>query len=312
MGFHIIRNDLAQMQVDAIVNSTDAQGANIGGLEAQLFKRAGLKLKEARQNLGTIALGQVVQTNAFDLDASYVFHTVGPMWQSDTHDAFDILRQCYENSLNLALKLNLNSIAFPLIATGSFEFPKDQALSIAVNTIKAFLREHELTVYLVVYDKQSYMISKSRYESVRSYIKTHRVTERRRHMSDMHANMMYSKDLSGVLDGIEKSFSETVLDHITNQGKEDYDVYKKANLDRKHFSKIRTNKTYQPKKTTAMALGLALELNLDDFLDLIGKAGYTLTNSSNTDLIIRYCIENKTYDLFEVNTVLFEFTQKTL
>ena len=312
MGFHIIRHDLAQMQVDAIVNPTDPKGHHIGGLEATLFKHGGHNLKDARHTLGYIAPGEVYQTEAFDLNAKVVFHTAGPVWIDGNHNEVEILRLCYLNSLHLALKHNLSSIAFPLIATGSFDFPKDQALSIAVTTIKTFLFDHDLTVYLVVYDKASYSISKSRYESVQSYIQTHRVIERKRRMHEYHQSLMVPEDFSGILDDIESTFSEALLNHITAQGKEDYDVYKKANIDRKHFSKIRSNKHYQPKKRTAIALGIALELDLDDFLDFIGKAGYTLSNSSKTDLIIRYFVKNKIYDIFDINAVLFEFTQKTL
>lgn len=312
MPFRIVRNDISSMTVDAIVNSTHPLGDNIGGVETKLFEVAGDALYQARQSLGVIQAGDVKYTQAFKLSANYVFHTVGPTFQGDTNDEHNVLSACYENSLDLAKRLNLASIAFPLIASGSFKFPKSQALSIAVESIKAFLHENDLLIYLVVYDKESYALSTERYESVQSYINENTVVTLREQRHHVYRQAQISESIADFIDTLEKTFSEALLERITATGKTDQEIYKKANIDRKLFSKIRSNRHYQPSKNTAMALGLALELDLKAFNDLIAKAGYTLSASSKTDLIIQYYIDRKVYDLFEINTTLFEFTNRTL
>ena len=310
MGFHIIRNSLSDVKADALVNPTSTQGTNIGGVEAKLFEQGGKLLEKARLELGVIHAGNVRYTDAFNLDAAYVFHTVGPTWQGGHHHEFNVLRNCYENCLHLAKALQLESIAFPLIASGTFGFPKAKALSIAIETIKNFHFNEDITVYLVVYDKESYALSKSRFHEVKSYIDTHEEYNLR---EVIHTNKFFTpKDLDEAMLQTEATFSETLLDTITKLEKEDHEIYKKANIDRKHFSKIRSNKHYQPSKNTAVALGIALEFDLDTFLDFIAKAGYTLSPSSMFDLIIRYFLENHIYDLFDINATLFAFTNKTL
>ena len=313
MPFQIIRNDLSKMKVDVLVSPTHPEAQEIGGLEATLFKRGGEALLKERQSLGPIKMGEVKATKAYNLNAKYVFHTVGPIWHGDEKESFTILRSCYQNSLELAQTLNIKTIAFPLIATGSFQFPKDKALRIAVDTIKAFLYEHDMTIYLVVYDKESFVISRERFKSVQSYLDDYQVYEiDNRQRQRIMESIKQPDNLDDFINNLDKTFSEALLDKITELGKLDQEIYKKANIDRKLFSKIRSNHSYQPSKNTAMALGLALELNLDEFNDFIAKAGYALSPSSKVDLIIRYYIEHNVYDLFEINATLFEFTNKTL
>ena len=121
-----------------------------------------------------------------------------------------------------------------------------------------------------------------------------------------------SMSLEELLVQEDAGFAETLLKLIDQTGKKDSEIYKKANLSKQHFSKIRNNPRYQPTKATAIALALALELDLEATRDLIGRAGFALTNSSKFDLIIRYFIEHRNYNLVEINLVLYQFDQPLL
>ena len=292
--------------------------------------------------IGRIDAGCAAITPAFDLQAKYVIHTVGPVWVDGSYGEEALLRNCYDNSLKLALEHHCNSIAFPLISTGNYGFPKDKALQIAISAFSTFLLEHEMQIYLVVFDRTSFKLSEKLFQSVASYIDEHYVEDcaiaaygvtsenrriRRRRDFDAEERMVLAecapcypmpaapskaRSLEDMLKQADAGFTETLLKLIDDSGKKDSEVYKKALLSKQHFSKIRNNPNYRPTKPTAIALALALELNLDQTRDLIGRAGYALTNSSKFDLIIQYHIENKKYNVVEINTVLYEFDQSLL
>ena len=213
--------------------------------------------------------------------------------------------------------MGLSSIAFPLISTGVYGFPKALALRIAVNVISDFLLRHEMDVTLVVFDKESFELSGKLFDDVKSYIDEHYVEEHyklrkvcsKRNFIEEPGIRECSIESIDFMKDIESTFSESLMDIIIKKDYIEKDVYKRANVDRKLFSKIRNDKYYQPKKITAIALAIGLKLNFDETLDFIGKAGYTLTHSSVFDIIIEYCIKHNIYDVYEINELLFKNQQ---
>ena len=326
MPFEIVRNDIVNMKVDAIVNTANPRPIIGAGTDKAVHDKAGARLLLARKEIGNIAVGEAAITPAFDLDANYVIHTAGPIWKDGRSGEEELLAYCFRNSLGIAKKKACESIAFPLISTGSYGFPKPLALQIAVREISSFLMENEMQVYLVVFEKQSFELSEKLFKSVSSYIDANYVSDkmnleygtsklRRRDYEEMllHESSyeITSKmpNLDGMLNNLDRGFSETLLDLIDKTGKKDSEIYKKANVDRKLFSKIRNNVNYKPSKATALAFAIALELSMDETDDLLARAGIALSQSNKFDVIVRYFIENKKYDIFELNSVLFEFDQ---
>lgn len=326
MPFEIVRNDIVNMKVDAIVNTANPRSIIGAGTDKAVHDKAGARLLLARKEIGNIAVGEAAITPAFDLDANYVIHTAGPIWKDGRSGEEELLASCFRNSLGIAKKKDCESIAFPLISTGSYGFPKPLALQIAVREISSFLMENEMQVYLVVFEKQSFELSEKLFKSVSSYIDANYVSEKinaEYKMSNLrsyellfeasdtprYGTICSNPNLDGMLENLDKGFSETLLALIDRTGKKDSEIYKRANVDRKLFSKIRNNADYRPSKTTAIAFAIALELNMDETNDLLSKAGFALSQSSKFDVIVRYFIENKKYDIFELNSVLFEFDQ---
>jgi len=329
MPFEIVRNDIVNMKVDAIVNTANPKPIIGDGTDRAIHCKAGERLLLARKEIGDIAIGTSKITPAFDLNARYVIHTAGPIWKDGKSGEEALLASCFKNSLRLAKEKDCESIAFPLISTGSYGFPKPLALQIAVREISSFLMENEMQVYLVVFEKQSFELSEKLFKSVSSYIDENYVSDkmsleygkskvRRFDYEEMllseSSYEITSKipNLDGMLNNLDKGFSETLLDLIDRTGKKDSEIYKRANVDRKLFSKIRNNVNYKPSKATALAFAIALELDLDETSDLLSRAGYALSQSSKFDVIVKYFIENKKYDIFEINSALFRFDQPLL
>ena len=342
MPFEIVRNDITKMTVDAIVNTANPRPVIGLGTDSMIHEAAGPSLLIARQSIGRIDVGGAEITPAFALQARYVIHTVGPAWDGGGYGEEESLRNCYDNSLKLAVANNCKSVAFPLISTGNYGFPKDKALQIAISAFSTFLLEHEMQIYLVVFDRTSFMLSEKLFQSVASYIDEHYVDEcevaaygvsenvrsyrrRRRDMEICESSAAFdellpcapigaSKSLSleDMLKQTDAGFAETLLNLIDKTGKKDSEIYNRANVSRQHFSKIRNNPNYRPTKPTAIAFAIALELDLDQTKDLIGRAGYALTNSSKFDVIIRFFIESGNYNMMDINTALFEFDQNLL
>lgn len=323
MPFQIIRADIAQIQADAIVNTANPRPLIGVGVDSRLHEAAGPELLAARKRIGDIAPGDAAMTDAFGLKARYVIHTVGPVWRGGLMGERRLLRSCYDRSLQLALEGGCKSVAFPLIASGHYGFPKDKALKTAIEAFSDFLMNHEMDILLVVFDHSAYRLSEKLFHSVKSYIDEHYVNQygmRRpfRSCAPMAARAceesaaLPEQSLEDILRQTDAGFTETLLNRIDQTGKKDSVIYKRANLSKQHFSKIRNNPGYQPTKPTAIALALALELDLEGTQDLIGRAGFALTNSSKFDLIIRYFIERKNYNVVEINLALYEFDQPLL
>ena len=348
MPFEIVRNDITNMRVDAIVNTANPKPVIGLGTDSMIHKKAGPHLLEARQDIGCIDVGSAAVTPAFDLHAKYVIHTVGPVWEDGNYGEEQLLRSCYDNSLSLAVQHKCKSIAFPLISSGNYGFPKDTALQVAIAAFSTFLLAHEMQIYLVVFDQTAFKLSENLFHSIASYIDQHYVDtcertvygvaeEIRQHRRSRRpqTNTEYidicessasfevllpcaptatpkAASLPDFLQQADAGFSETLLKLIDQAGYKDSFVYKKAHVSKQHFSKIRNNPNYKPTKETALAFALALELDVAQTNDLIGRAGYTLSNSSKFDLIIRYFIEQKKFNIVEIDCTLFEFDQPLL
>ena len=258
-----------------------------------------------------------------------MIHTVGPVWNGGGHGERELLASCYRASLALARKYDCETVAFPLISTGIFGYPKDQALRVAVDTIGAFLLHNDMTVYLVIFDSKAFQISGKLFADIAAYIDDHYVDahtdstrERLRRQNILRsvdaalygsaAASVAANTLDDLLSHLDAGFSETLLKLIDRSGKKDSEIYKKANVDRKLFSKIRNNPAYKPSKSTALAFAVALELDLAETRDFIARAGYALSPSSKFDVIIEYFIRQKRYDIFEINEALFAFDQSLL
>ena len=340
MALQIVRNNIVNVSADAIVNTANPEVAIGAGVDSAIYEAAGSdRLLEDRRKIGPMEPGEVAYTPAYGLDAKYIIHAIGPAWMGGGYGEREIVAKCYRGSLTLAKELECESIAFPLMATGTYGFPKDEALSIAIREISTFLLTNEMEVLLVVYDRESFEVSGRLFSEIRSFIEDADVEEemsafgestmqnvRRLATEDMSPMISLDKEiipesipfpceaksLEQRLVDLDKTFQEYLFMLIDRKGLKDPDVYKKANIDRKHFSKIRSKKDYMPSKKTALALAIALELSLDETRDLLGRAGLALSPSIMFDKIIEYCIANGEYDTYEINCVLFKYGQDTL
>lgn len=333
MPFTIVRQDITHMAVDAIVNAANTDLLMGGGVCGSIFKAAGVsQLQAACNKLAPIGTGDAVITPGFSLPARFVIHTAGPVYRGGGYGEEALLRSCYLNCLKRALENKCQSIAFPLISSGIYGYPKDKALHIASATIQEFLGAHDLDVYLAVFDTSSFLISEKLLGDVESYIDEHYVNEHkhRRTLLDVECTSLQEASrtrsykaaplaplpsgvgLDELVGRLDESFSASLLRLIDAKGKTDVDVYKRANIDRKLFSKIRADKSYMPSKRTAIALAVALELSLDDMDNLLERAGFALSHSQKFDVIVEYFVVNGNYNIYEMNEVLFKYDQPLL
>lgn len=337
MPFTIVRQDITKMKVDAIVNAANTALQMGGGVCGAIFNAAGAKkLQEACNKLAPIQTGEAVITPGFGLAAKFIIHTAGPVYRDGKQGEEILLRACYMNSLKRALENGCETVAFPLISSGIYGYPKAEALRVATAAIQEFLNTQDMEVFLAVFDKAAFEVSENLMGEVASYIDEHYIQERRdsrRELLDVERSVLRE---SGILDynapmlspksapealaagidewvgNLDEPFSATLLRLIDAKGKTDVEVYKRANLDRKLFSKIKTKKGYTPSKRTAVALAVALELNLNETDDLLERAGYALSPSQLFDVIVEYFIVSRKYNIFEINEVLFKYDQPLL
>lgn len=341
MPLQIVRHDITKMRVDAIVNTTNEKMVAYSGVDLAIHTAAGEKLALECAKLAPLGLGEAKISGAYGLPCKYVIHTSGPVWHGGLLGEQIILRSCYIESLRLAIEHNCASVAFPLISSGTYGYPKDKVLKFAVQTITEFLFNHELTVYLCVFDKESYTFSRELFKDIKSYIEDEyeerrapraeiMLTRSRRTFSVPEINSeaiseppkevilqdtpepQRNQSLKEYLSTMDKSFREMLFELIDKSGMSDVECYKKANVDKRTFSKIKSGKNYKPSKQTVIAFAISLRLDLDDTQALLATVGFTLSKSNVFDKIIRYFIHNKNYDIFEINEALFEFDQQLL
>lgn len=323
MPLQIVRNDITKMKCDAIVNAANSTLLGGGGVDGAIHKAAGKGLLFECMKLGGCKTGEAKITGGYNLPCKYIIHTVGPVWKGGHFGEEKLLRSCYRESLLLAKKNDCESVAFPLISAGVYGYPKDKALQVAVDEISSFLFENDMTVYIVVFDQKSFNISQKLVSDIREYI-DERYVEKHAAMESIRLTMMppmavsdmASKksldSLDNALKQIDESFSQMLLRKIDEKGMTDSECYKKANVDRKLFSKIRSDIHYKTSKNTAIAFAIELELDLDETKELLMKAGFALSHSNKFDIIIEYFIVNGNYNIFEINEVLFAFDQALL
>ena len=332
MPLEIVRNDITKMTVDAIVNAANESLLGGGGVDGAIHYAAGPELLAECKTLGGCKTGKAKITGGYKLPAKYVIHTVGPIYEDGKHGEKALLESCYRESLALAKEHNCETVAFPLISSGVYGYPKDQALKVAIDVISDFLLENEMKVYIVIFDKAAYKISEKLFSDIAEYIDDNYVdehTDYRRERMRMNAPMQASigffevdlceckamsaeDDLDAKLKQIDESFSQMLLRKIDEKGMTDAECYKKANIDRKLFSKIRSDVHYKPSKPTAIAFAISLELTLSETEDMLKKAGFALSHSNKFDIIIEYFISKGNYNIFEINEALFAFDQSLL
>ncbi len=333
MPLQIVRNDITTMKVDAIVNAANESLLGGGGVDGAIHRAAGPDLLAECRTLGGCQTGQAKITKGYRLPARYVIHTVGPVWRGGQQGEKERLISAYRSSLELALAHRCETVAFPLISSGVYGYPKDQALKVAVDTIGDFLLAHDMTVYLVVFDRAAYAIGEKLFADIAAwiddrYVDAHtdsRETQYRRAMSAQlgvgmpapscavaEAREDTFEQLLACLNQLDESFSQMLLRKIDERGITDAQCYKKANIDRKLFSKIRSDVHYKPSKPTALAFAVALELPLEEARELLGKAGYAFSHASKFDVIVEYFIAHRNYNIFEINEALFAFDQSLL
>ena len=319
MPLQIVRNDITKMKCDAIVNAANSSLLGGGGVDGAIHRAAGHELLNECRKLGGCRTGEAKITGAYKLPCKYVIHTVGPVWQGGNYHEEELLSSCYRNSLQLAKAYECESVAFPLISSGVYGYPKEQALQVAISEICKFLADNDMLVYIVVFDKDGFRVSKKLVRDIdEHYVETHYSENRSRGLSSLlrqpetYPMQTASLNLADVVNQLDESFSQMLLRKIDEKGLTDSQCYKKANVDRKLFSKIRNNVNYKPKKTTAIAFAIALELSLDETKEMLQKAGYALSHSNKFDVIIEYFIQKGEYNIFTVNEALFEFDQVLL
>ncbi len=339
MPFETVRNDITKMKVDAIINPTNRALSAGGGLDASIHKAAGPELAAECRSIGSCQTGDAIITKGYNLPAKYVIHTVGPVWHGGIQGEKDFLKSCYQKCLALAKDHDCRSVAFPLISAGTYGYPKDEAMSVALDVISKFLFENDMLIYLVVFGRTEYLTSKKLFSDVQEYIDDvyaashyHRNAEVRRRelwQVDEEAALQYEEelrasqslsmessiptpDLAKILQEADEGFSESLLRLIDDKGMTDAQCYNKANIDKRLFSKIRSNPDYRPSKPTVFAFAVALELSLQETAELLKKAGFAISHSSKFDIIVEYFIKKRQYNIYEINNTLFDFDQPLL
>lgn len=378
MPFQIVRNDITKMHVDAIVNTANPLPGYGPGIDTAVYEAAGKEeLLKERLKIGNIDRGTSVITDGYNLPAKYIIHTVGTSWKGGDSGEEEVVRQSYRSVFKLAVDYEVESLAIPLLASGSYGFPKGIALRIALSEIESFMADHDKEIYLVVFDEKSFNLSSELYGDIDAYINDNYVEEKKKEEYPEECESRYSRtytapsmsmagstfhgigaglseaisnkrakskrsvkakahtdeelyeasicedaicdvspeekrSLEDVVKNLDKTFMELVFSFADEKGMTDVEVQKKANLDRKAFSKLKCGTTKNPSKGTALALAVALELSLDDTKDLLSRAGLALSPCSKQDVIVQYFIEREAYDIYEINVALFEHGEQLL
>ena len=355
MPFQIVRNDITKMHVDAIVNTANPMPGYGSGIDTAVYEAAGVnKLLEKRQEIGVIERGCSAITDGFNLPARYIIHTVGTLWHGGNEGEEDVIRSCYRSVFKIAVENKIETLAIPILASGNYGFPKGISLRIALSEIENFMAEHDMDIYLVVFDEKPFSLSSELYGDIDEYINDNYVEEKEKEeyihefiimddtapeavlrsesvssakffgnlasakSSEIKPNEAQTektskhKSLDDIVKNLDKTFMELVFSFADEKGFTDVEVQRRANLDRKAFSKLKCGTTKNPSKSTALAFAIALKLNLDETRDLLSRAGFALSPCSKQDLIVQYFIEREVYDIHAINITLFEHGEQYL
>ena len=355
------------MKTDAIVNTAN-EYPEVGYDELLAYRK---------EHIGFVKQGEAFLTPGFNLPAKYIIHAVSPLFVDGSSGEEELLRSCYRKSLTLAKENGIRSIAFPLISTGSFGYPKEEGMRIAVDEIHAFLLSTNMLVCLVVFDEKATRMGRNLYPDLEAYIDQNYVQKKneeeygtsiyadsyagavprgnaaarrpsrrwsfesillkekeagaKESFGNVHNEALYDActeeaplqaasplaDEDSVFEEMERklaermehmadTFPQYLLYLISEKGMENSEVYKRAIVDKKVFSKIKKNPNYHPQKLTALCLCIGAKLNLDESKDLLARAGYALSPCDKTDIIFSYFIENEIYDMIELDIQLEE------
>ncbi len=397
MPLRIVRNDITVMKTEAIVNTANDKPTVGTGCDHAVYEAAGYEqlLAYRREHIGTVKEGDVFLTPGFCLPAKYIIHAVSPLYVDGGSGEEELLRSCYRKSLALACENKIRSIAFPLISTGGFGYPKEEGMRIAVDEINAFLLTHEMLIYLVVFDEKATQMGKRLYPDLEVYIdrnyvrqkheeeydkvlqrdgryesvpaaeligkasartgaarrekerqaraKAERAAKRKgslklgdfltggtpakkkaiqeesygRGLTLSKPSISSPEDEDKAIEDLEEklaqrmehmsdTFAQYLLYLISDKGMENAEVYKRAIVNKKVFSKIKNNPDYHPQKLTALCLCIGAKLNLDESKDLLSRAGYALSPCDKMDIIFSYFIEHEIYDMIELDIQLEE------
>jgi len=346
MPLDIIRGDIAKIQADAIINTTNTALQKGGGVCGAIFKAAGAgDLQRSCDKIGSCKIGSAVRTEGFKL-SKHIIHTVGPVWQGGNNGERNTLYACYRNSLALARKFECESVAFPLISSGANSYPNEKALRVAIKAISDFLLENDMNVLLVLLKDTQFSLSGKLHSSIQKFINENYTDEQQTRISRLefealretatllrqpsdrqvsnegsvfkpaHTAASSFDALKNIIDDRANETFPRMLFRLIDERQErfprDSDVYRRANITKSVFSAIRSKRDYQPTKNTAISLAVALELSLDITLDLLGRAGYTLSPGNTHDLIVKYFISEKEYDIHRINETLYQYGQNLL
>ena len=333
MPLIIVRNDITKMEADAIVNAANPTLLGGGGVDGAIHKAAGPELYAECKPLGGCKTGQAKITKGYRLPAKYVIHTVGPVYQDGKHGEKALLSSCYKNALLLAKENALETVAFPLISAGVYGYPKAEAIKVAIDAITEFLIDNDMTVYLVVFSRDVFEITGKLFNDVQAYIddvyvdshtdSREALRQRMAQRSCMYqpsvqtdfdacATASMDDSLDDLLNQIDESFSEMLIRKIDEKQMTNAECYKKANVDRRLFNKIKNNPAYKPAKQTVLAFAIALELTLDEARDMLMKAGFALSHSNKADIVVEYCLKTRNYNIIEINQILFKLDLQPL
>jgi len=341
MPFKIIRDDITKVKADAIVNPVNPEVCIGGGVESAIYEAAGKeKLLEARKELGRLQPGKVGVTEAFNLDAKYIVHVSGLYWKGGNSFEARCLEECYEKALKAALDKGCKSIAFPLLATGTYGFPKDIGLDVAVSAFTEFLEEYEMDITLVVFGNDAVNVSGKLVDEVRSFVDDKYVKEaleaeykedrniERYALPNERFHLLLKEETYDVPDGActkdtfsakqpgsleaalkniyKESFEKHLQQLINKKGLKNSEVYAAANISKQYFSKLLKGQV-KPSKDKMLALAVGLRLNMDEVVDFLRIAGYALSPISQTDTVVEYFIRKQEYNVLKINIVLFDY-----
>lgn len=323
MSLKLLNADITRFPCDALIISSDSSLMNGGAAYGACYSAAQMNFGEYISNhfrdeisVGNAYLIEKEKANfSDDLKAKNVIVTTAPQWVDGKSNEIEQLASCYVNSLEKARKTGAKKIAVSIINSRIFGFTSNLSELIAKRAILRYLENYDLDVYLILHNWKSYGVNRDKIEKLRQYIEKTKAEEmcfsaeapKRKELS-------FSKraSLEERLKNKDESFSEMLLRLIDERGMKDSDCYNKANVSRKVFSKIRCDRNYHPKKETALAFALALELDIEGTQQLLRTAGYSLSHSNIADIIVEYHILNGIFKVSDINEMLYEYDQKLL